>query len=205
MADKVYKLDRIYADRRDREAPNEFVRWLGIKNSGGVRPMMRPRGGPKRSLEDTAALVLVSRHVSGSGYNPWEDVVDRNQGRIWYWGDAKADEHRERDDFGGNKRLLLKLEIEFPILTAVGIKGVVFADAGNAFDNDQPVTLNMDIFSDEKDGYEDVLRTAVGFGFRWFSPIGPLRFEWGIPLAPVVTPTRSEKPLVFDFSIGNAF
>ena len=26
------------------------------------------------------------------------------------------------------------------------------------------------------------LRYSVGFGFRWFSPIGPLRFEWGIPL-----------------------
>ena len=24
--------------------------------------------------------------------------------------------------------------------------------------------------------------TSVGFGFRWFCPIGPLRFEWGIPL-----------------------
>ena len=26
------------------------------------------------------------------------------------------------------------------------------------------------------------LYKSVGFGFRWQSPIGPLRFEWGIPL-----------------------
>ena len=26
------------------------------------------------------------------------------------------------------------------------------------------------------------LRKSVGVGFRWLSPIGPLRFEWGLPL-----------------------
>lgn len=104
-------------------------------------------------------------------------------------------------NIGGNKRLILTAEVEFPILTAVGIKGVVFADAGNAFDNGQGFSLGLDLFSDGADGYDDVLRTSVGFGFRWFSPIGPLRFEWGIPLARL----RDEKPLVFDFSIGNAF
>ena len=99
------------------------------------------------------------------------------------------------DEFqiGGNKRLILTAEIEFPILTAVGIKGVVFADAGNAFDNDQPISLKLDLFSDEAQEYHDALRTSVGFGFRWFSPIGPLRFEWGIPLARL----RDEKAIVF--------
>lgn len=107
------------------------------------------------------------------------------------------------DDFqiGGNKRLILTAEIEFPILTAVGIKGVVFADAGNAFDNDQPITLKLDLFSDGANDYRDALRTSVGWGFRWFSPIGPLRFEWGVPLSRL----REEDPLVFEFSLGNAF
>ena len=107
------------------------------------------------------------------------------------------------DDFqiGGNKRLILTAEIEFPILTAVGIKGVVFADAGNAFDTGQPISLKLDLFSDDALEYRDVLRTSVGFGFRWFSPIGPLRFEWGIPLARL----RDEDPIVFDFSLGSPF
>ena len=43
---------------------------------------------------------------------------------------------------------------------------------------------------------------SVGFGFRWFSPIGPLRFEWGIPLTR--RPSDPEGPL-FEFSIGNSF
>lgn len=107
------------------------------------------------------------------------------------------------DDFqiGGNKRLILTAEIEFPILTAVGIRGVVFADAGNAFDNREPITLKLDLLSDDVLEYRDALRTSVGFGFRWFSPIGPLRFEWGIPLARL----RDERPILFDFSLGSPF
>lgn len=101
---------------------------------------------------------------------------------------------------GGDKQLIFNAEIEFPILTSVGIKGVVFFDAGNAFDNNQSLSLVPDFFADEDD-YADVLRTAVGLGFRWLSPIGPLRFEWGFPLAP----TADEEDYVFEFSIGNAF
>lgn len=107
------------------------------------------------------------------------------------------------DDFeiGGNKQLLLTAEVEFPIFTAAGIKGVIFADAGNAFDDEQPLTLDLDLFVDGSEQYSDALRTAVGFGFRWRSPIAPLRFEWGIPLQRL----PGEQGLVFDFSIGNSF
>ena len=52
-------------------------------------------------------------------------------------------------------------------------------------------------------GHVDLLdlRTSVGFGVRWFSPIGPLRFEWGFPLEPY----PDERKAVFDFTIGSAF
>ena len=42
---------------------------------------------------------------------------------------------------------------------------------------------------------------SVGFGVRWFSPIGPLRFEWGFPL----TPRPQDGPYDFEFTIGNFF
>ena len=45
---------------------------------------------------------------------------------------------------------------------------------------------------------------SVGFGFRWFSPIGPLRFEWGIPLEPAGR-RRHDQPFLFEFTIGNFF
>lgn len=102
---------------------------------------------------------------------------------------------------GGNKQLLLTAEIEFPILRSAGVKGVVFADAGNAFGANQPLTLALDVFKSAENNYRDALRTAVGFGFRWRSPFGPLRFEWGFPLSRL----RGEQGMVFDFSISNGF
>jgi len=36
---------------------------------------------------------------------------------------------------------------------------------------------------------------------RWVSPIGPLRFEYGIP----INPRDDERRSVFDFSIGSFF
>ncbi len=102
---------------------------------------------------------------------------------------------------GGDRQLLLTAEVEFPILTAINLKGVLFADAGNAFGEGQNYTLALDLFKDSENDYSDALRTAVGFGFRWFSPIGLLRFEWGVPLARL----KDEDNVVFEFSIGNGF
>ena len=100
---------------------------------------------------------------------------------------------------GGNKEQIFNLELEFPILAAIGFRGVVFADAGNAFGEDDDFTLNLDVLEEARTEYNDVLRTSVGFGFRWISPIGPLRFEWGFPLSPL----PGEDDSVFEFSIGN--
>lgn len=89
---------------------------------------------------------------------------------------------------GGNKQFIVNAEIEFPILQQVGIRGVVFVDAGNAFDDDE----NIDILA---------LRSSWGFGIRWWSPMGPLRFEWGFP----IDRRPGEDRYVFEFTIGNAF
>jgi outer membrane protein insertion porin family len=47
-----------------------------------------------------------------------------------------------------------------------------------------------------------VLRTSWGFGIRWFSPLGPLRFEWGFPFHPR---RPYEDTVEFQFTVGNAF
>lgn len=97
---------------------------------------------------------------------------------------------------GGDKQLIINVELEFPIFEKVGIRGVLFYDAGNAFAKDAR------FFQDR--AYPNLplgLFHSVGFGFRWFSPIGPLRFEWGIPL--VKRP--GDQPIQFEFNIGNSF
>jgi len=110
---------------------------------------------------------------------------------------------------GGNMEAYTNLELEFPILDKVGIRGVVFLDAGNAWNlEDQfckttPAPQFNKVVSPcfsfpNSLGY---LRTSTGFGLRWFSPLGPLRFEWGFPLAPLPYENSSD----FEFTIGNFF
>jgi outer membrane protein insertion porin family len=99
---------------------------------------------------------------------------------------------------GGDKQAILNLEIEFPLFKAVGVRGVVFSDFGNAFAPGQ--------YSDPEVSWS--LYKSVGFGFRWFSPIGPLRFEWGFPLnrrRDPVTNEEIDQPVDFQFTIGNFF
>jgi outer membrane protein insertion porin family len=110
-------------------------------------------------------------------------------------------------NIGGNLSVVSQVEIEFPIVPQVNIRGVVFFDAGNAFnmegvwcEHSQGNVTNE--FSDPclmKEPW--MLRTSVGFGFRWFSPLGPLRFEWGIPL----NRQEGEEKIDFQFTIGNVF
>jgi outer membrane protein insertion porin family len=59
-----------------------------------------------------------------------------------------------------------------------------------------------DVGEAEDELTSDNIYSDVGFGFRWFSPIGPLRFEWGFPLKMT---TASPDPVEFQFSIGSPF
>jgi outer membrane protein insertion porin family len=112
-------------------------------------------------------------------------------------------------NIGGNVQAYTNFELEFPIIDKVGIRGVTFVDAGNAWNTEQQfckttpapqfdkVVSPCFSFPDSL-GY---LRTSTGFGIRWFSPLGPLRFEWGFPLKPL----PYEESYVFEFTIGNFF
>ncbi len=114
---------------------------------------------------------------------------------------------------GGNKEFIANLELEFPLLEVLQIRGVVFLDAGNVYGQDENFFYIDGKVREPQRGPDDALffdystlplglLWSAGFGFRWFSPIGPLRFEWGFPLTPRTRDTQS--PL-FEFSIGNSF
>lgn len=108
--------------------------------------------------------------------------------------------------FGGNMEAYYNLEIEFPIIESVGIKGVIFHDAGNAWNLEKslcgPAPNETDKAIQPCGADLTHLRTSVGFGFRWFSPLGPLRFEWGFPIHPR---RPYEDTYEFQFTVGNAF
>jgi outer membrane protein insertion porin family len=109
---------------------------------------------------------------------------------------------------GGNLMYRQNLELEFPIIEKVGIRGVVFTDAGNAWNLEQVYCnaaqgATFGVTDPCFHGINSLvkLRTSYGFGIRWFSPLGPLRFEWGFPFAPL----PFEETSVFEFTIGNFF
>lgn len=110
---------------------------------------------------------------------------------------ARPDANVSTFPIGGDKQFILNVEIEFPIFEKVGIRGVIFYDAGNAFARGTP------FFVETRYNVPLGLLHSVGFGFRWFSPIGPLRFEWGIPLTR--RSDRADQPVLFEFTIGNFF
>jgi outer membrane protein insertion porin family len=99
---------------------------------------------------------------------------------------------------GGNKQVVLNFELEYPIVEKMGIRALVFFDMGNAFAPGFYTDPNVSLS----------LYKSWGFGFRWFSPIGPLRFEWGIPLdrrRDPITGVYIDAPMDFQFTIGSFF
>ncbi|WP_290734439.1 outer membrane protein assembly factor BamA [Halobacteriovorax sp. JY17] len=76
-----------------------------------------------------------------------------------------------------------QIEFEHPLAREAGLKWVLFFDAGDA--------SNLDQFD---------LKMDYGFGFRWFSPIGVLRFEFGYPLG-----DDEQAGSQFHFDIGQLF
>ncbi|WP_235840332.1 outer membrane protein assembly factor BamA [Citrifermentans pelophilum] len=89
---------------------------------------------------------------------------------------------------GGEMEAVANAEFTFPLLKEAGLKAVVFFDAGNAANS-----LN--------DTFGNIL-TSYGGGIRWFSPIGPLRLEYGIPINPRQGIDSGGR---LEFSIGSIF
>ncbi|MQA28817.1 MAG: BamA/TamA family outer membrane protein [Luteitalea sp.] len=75
----------------------------------------------------------------------------------------------DKDGFpiGGNALVILNAELRAPVRGGLGVVG--FFDAGNVFSR----TSNIDLGQ---------LRSAVGFGIRYRSPVGPIRFDLGFKL-----------------------
>lgn len=72
------------------------------------------------------------------------------------------------DKKGGVKEFFTNFEYIFPINEEIGILGVAFFDAGNVWDDDE--TVDLDLYK------------SIGAGIRWYSPLGPLRLEYGYGL-----------------------
>ncbi len=94
-----------------------------------------------------------------------------------------------KDRIGGDRFFQINTECRFPFpfLKKYGIVGLVFFDCGNVYGTTDSLNPNV--------------RTSAGAGFRWFSPMGPLRVEWGYNL----NKKDFERQSAWEFSIGGAF
>jgi outer membrane protein insertion porin family len=88
------------------------------------------------------------------------------------------------DPIGGSEQLIFNNEVIFPLVESIGLKGVAFVDAGNAFSAAQGIDFGE-------------MRVAAGGGIRWLSPIGPLRIELGFPINP--QPDDDKQTVMFSF------
>lgn len=90
---------------------------------------------------------------------------------------------------GGVKYIQFNFELLLPVMEKTGANLLVFYDAGDVYDDHESIDLGN-------------LRQSVGFGFRWFSPMGPVRLEYAYPLdADPGDPSDG----YFEFAVGFPF
>jgi outer membrane protein insertion porin family len=87
---------------------------------------------------------------------------------------------------GGTKMAQFNFEVIIPIVKKMGVMGVVFFDAGNVYED------SIDLGD---------LRRSAGYGFRWFSPLAPIRIEYGR----VLDKREGESSGRWEFTMGSAF
>jgi len=96
---------------------------------------------------------------------------------------------------GGNRRILANSEILFPFPGASDNKAMrlsLFVDAGMVYGTENGVRQNTDLGE---------LRYSAGFGFNWFSPIGPLSISYAFPL----NAQPGDRTESVQFTLGQAF
>jgi len=91
-------------------------------------------------------------------------------------------------DVGGYQFVQFNAEFLIPLIKKAGIVGVLFYDTGTVYDKSEIDLGDM--------------RKSAGFGFRWYSPMGPIRIENGYILDPK---EGEEKGGRWEFTMGSAF
>lgn len=140
--------------------------------------------------------------VDGSGADTGQPQVVASE-RFFAGGDTTvrgfsldqlgAPETIDKDGFpiGGDGLVIFNAELRIPLRGGIGVVG--FFDAGNVFARTSDINLGE-------------LRSAVGFGVRYKSPIGPIRVDIGFKThRQEIVAGRLESPSAVHISLGQAF
>jgi outer membrane protein insertion porin family len=91
---------------------------------------------------------------------------------------------------GGNGMVIFNAELRAPVRGAIGV--VAFIDSGNVFANASDIALTEH-------------RSAVGFGIRYKSPVGPIRVDLGFKVHREIVAGSREALTALNISLGQAF
>jgi len=129
------------------------------------------------TLRESPRLILAGRAVLGSMSGASRDEIPADErfyagggGSIRGFGYQLASPlDEEGNPIGGNALLELSAEVRWRFTDTMGVVG--FVDAGGAFESAYPDST-------------DDLHVGYGAGFRYHTPMGPLRLDVGLPLDP---------------------
>ena len=125
-----------------------------------------------RTLDNFQARQNYVRGFDSFGFGPRDPITD--------------------DPLGGRTYWTATAEVIFPlpfIARSVGLRGALFADAGQISDVGQPAISNVlqsnpTLTAAQLDQLDsDSIRASVGASILWASPFGPLRFDYAVPIS----------------------
>jgi len=145
------------------------------------QPIVGPNGQPQ--VETLLDLPASERFFAGGDTTVRGFVLDR----------LGTPETIDANGFpiGGNGLVIFNVELRVPVHKGFGV--VTFLDTGNVFARTSDIDLTR-------------LRSAVGFGLRYRSPIGPIRVDLGFKVHREQTSPGVLEPLTaVHISLGQAF
>jgi outer membrane protein insertion porin family len=152
--------------------------------------------------EPTGKPVVVSERYFAGGFGSVRGYWPRSLGPTEQLGDPTDPAAPAKTvQLGGVREVLTNAEVEIPIIKEWDLKGFVFVDAGNTFDERETWFL----IGHWQDGREVPLPlglySSVGFGALIPTGTLPIRLEWSVPL----TRRPGDRDIDFFFGVGGFF
>ncbi len=108
--------------------------------------------------------------------------------RGYKFGDISPIDPDTKERIGGTRMFYFQGESIFPLIKSINLNGVLFYDMGS-------------VWSKQYQFSSSEIRKSIGVGIRWFSPLGPLRIEWGYN----IDKKPGEDSSNINFQIGGGF